>query len=100
MSVEDLRRVAGYRVVQDARLTNSILAVVEGRRAFNDCKAANDGLMRIVVNKDRELEGMAKQLSDEQWYRDRAERKARRRGKVVGLLLPVSIGPAALLVLK
>lgn len=100
MSVEDLRRVAGYRVVQDARLTNSILAVVEGRRALNDCKAANDGLMRIVVHKDRELEWMAKQLSEEQWYRDRAERKARRRGKVVGLLLPVCIGAAALLVLK
>lgn len=100
MSLADLRRVAGYRVIQDERLRTSVLAVVESRRAFRDCKAANDGLVRVMANKDREIEGLSKQLDDERWYRDRAEKKMRRRGKVVGVLLPVAVVVGALLVVK
>lgn len=94
MSLDDLRRVTGHRVVQDARLTNSMMAVVSSRRAFNDCQRANDGLMRVIANKDASISLMSEQVDAHMKRADKWQRKAKRRSPWA-LIGKVAVGVVA-----
>lgn len=87
MSIDDLRRVVGYRVVQDARLMNGMMAVVKLRQSVSDCEGANKALKRTIRNNDEAIASLQDQRDKQRERAEKAERKARRRNPVTFLLI-------------
>lgn len=79
-SLSDLQRFAGKRLAQDWNLDDATWRQEECERLLSDARQAIMDKADLVEKKNVEIIGLEKELSDERWYRDRADKKAKRRG--------------------
>lgn len=89
MSLEDFRQGVTHRVVQDARLTNSILAIVDGRKALNDERTATETCMKQRENDRIAIDGLRQENDNLREALRKAKGKIKRRNPFTPLLIGV-----------
>ena len=89
MSLEDFRQGVTYRVVQDARLTNSILAIVDGRKALAKERDATALCLQQRTNDRIAIDGLRQENDSLRDSLQIAKRKIKRRNPFTPLLIGV-----------
>lgn len=89
MSLEDFRQGVTYRVVQDARLTNSILAIVDGRKALAKEREATAFCLQQRTNDRIAIDGLRQENDTLRDSLQKANRKIKRRNPFTPLLIGV-----------
>mgnify|MGYP003441566158 FL=1 len=89
MSLEDFRQGVTYRVVQDARLTNSILAIVDGRKALNAERKATTLCQQQRANDRIAIDGLRQENDGLRDSLQKANRKIKRRNPFTPMLIGV-----------
>ena len=89
MSLEDFRQGVTYRVVQDARLTNSILAIVDGRKALATAREATAFRLHQRENDRIAIDGLRQENDTLRDSLQKANRKIKRRNPFTPLLIGV-----------